>query len=62
MHRLRLADPQAPADPVEDQMAGDVHIGCSGWYYWHWKGKFYPADVPSGQYFSLYQDHFRTSN
>jgi hypothetical protein len=49
MHRLRLANPQAPADPIEDQMAGGVHIGCSGWYYWHWKGKFDPMDIPSSQ-------------
>jgi uncharacterized protein YecE (DUF72 family) len=60
MHQLRLANPQPAADPMQDQMAGGVHIGCSGWYYWHWKGKFYPADVPSSQYFAIYQDHFRT--
>lgn len=60
MHELRLAKPQAAAEPAEYHMAGGVHIGCSGWYYWHWKGHLYPADVPSGQYFAIYQDHFRT--
>ncbi|MBA2432190.1 MAG: hypothetical protein H0V56_08755 [Chthoniobacterales bacterium] len=19
-----------------------VHVGCSGWFYWHWRGLFYP--------------------
>jgi uncharacterized protein YecE (DUF72 family) len=60
MHQLRLANSQPAAHPMQDQMAGRVHIGCSGWYYWHWKGKFYPVDVPSSQYFGIYQDHFKT--
>jgi uncharacterized protein YecE (DUF72 family) len=60
MHHLRLANPQAAADTMRDRMDGSIHIGCSGWYYWHWKGKFYPADLPSGQYFTIYQEHFRT--
>uniref|UniRef100_UPI0031015E0B DUF72 domain-containing protein n=1 Tax=Neorhizobium sp. EC2-8 TaxID=3129230 RepID=UPI0031015E0B len=60
MHQLRLADPQPTAESSKDKMAGGVHIGCSGWYYWHWKSKFYPADLPSSQYFAIYQNHFRT--
>jgi hypothetical protein len=59
MRQVRLADPQANKS-TEDRLAGRIHIGCSGWYYWHWKGKFYPADVPSSQYFSIYQGSFKT--
>ncbi|MBB4440205.1 uncharacterized protein YecE (DUF72 family) [Rhizobium leguminosarum] len=59
MRQVRLADPQA-IKSTEDRLAGRIHIGCSGWYYWHWKGKFYPADVPSSQYFSIYQSSFKT--
>ncbi len=50
------AEPAAP----EHRMSGATHIGCSGWFYWHWKGEFYPADVPSSRWFSIYQEHFKT--
>lgn len=35
-------------------------IGCSGWFYWHWRGDFYPTDMPSNQWFNYYGDHFKT--
>ena len=35
-------------------------IGCSGWYYWHWKGLFYPQDIPGSQWFAHYARHFKT--
>ncbi|MBY5666145.1 DUF72 domain-containing protein [Rhizobium leguminosarum] len=59
MHQARIGDSQATYS-TEDRLAGRIRIGCSGWYYWHWKGKFYPADIPSNQYFRIYQDHFET--
>lgn len=59
MHQARLAHPGASA-PAEDRLTGRLHIGCSGWYYWHWKGTFYPTDVPSSQYFLIYQSNFKT--
>lgn len=37
-----------------------VNIGCSGWFYWHWRGDFYPADLPTKQWFRHYAEHFRT--
>ncbi len=35
-------------------------VGCSGWYYWHWKGVVYPADLEKDQWFNFYQAHFKT--
>lgn len=35
-------------------------IGTSGWHYSHWKGAFYPADLPSQQWLAYYAAHFRT--
>lgn len=55
-----LANPQSTPATTEDRITGQVHIGCSGWYYWHWKGTFYPPDIPSNQLFAIYQGHFRT--
>lgn len=59
MHELRIS--QATIGAVtSDQVSGHVHIGCSGWYYWHWKGAMYPSDVPSSEWFSIYQGRFKT--
>jgi hypothetical protein len=60
MHQLRLANPPAKDTVADDRLNGRIHIGCSGWYYWHWKGSFYPAEIPSSQWFSIYQDYFQT--
>jgi uncharacterized protein YecE (DUF72 family) len=35
-------------------------IGCSGWEYTHWKGDFYPADLPKGRWFQHYARTFDT--
>lgn len=35
-----------------------VRIGCSGWNYRHWRGAFYPEDLPLKRWFSYYADHF----
>jgi uncharacterized protein YecE (DUF72 family) len=36
------------------------HIGCSGWFYWHWKGLFYPEDLPTHRWFKHYVNNFKT--
>ncbi len=33
-------------------------IGTSGWAYDHWRGDFYPADLPKSRWFSFYLYHF----
>lgn len=40
--------------------AGRVRIGTSGYQYDHWKGAFYPADLPRAEWFSFYARHFDT--
>ncbi|HYC47323.1 MAG TPA: DUF72 domain-containing protein [Burkholderiales bacterium] len=37
-----------------------AHIGCSGWYYWHWGGAFYPESLPRTGWFEHYAKHFST--
>lgn len=39
---------------------GTAYIGTSGWSYKHWKGSFYPEDVPDKGMLSYYQRFFRT--
>src|SRR4051812_15114680 len=46
MHAARLAWEESAAEPQRAEVAKGkamvCHIGCSGWYYWHWQGGFYP--------------------
>jgi uncharacterized protein YecE (DUF72 family) len=35
-------------------------IGCSGFYYKHWKGVFYPEDLPQRNWFPFYCQYFNT--
>ena len=35
-------------------------IGCSGWFYWHWKGLFYPAELATHHWFQHYRATFDT--
>lgn len=36
------------------------HIGCSGFHYWDWKGKFYPEELPQKEWLPYYSQHFNT--
>ena len=37
-----------------------IHIGTSGWSYDHWKGPFYPGDLPNSRMLEYYAQHFRS--
>lgn len=37
-----------------------IRIGCSGWQYQHWRGVFYPAELPQSQWLDYYARHFDT--
>ncbi len=36
------------------------YIGCSGYYYNHWIGIFYPEDLPKRKWLPYYAEHFKT--
>ncbi len=38
----------------------EIHVGCSGWFYWHWRGKFYPEELPTKEWFRHYTGTFDT--
>lgn len=39
----------------------EIHIGCSGWFYSHWRGIFYPRqEVTTKHWFAYYANVFRT--
>jgi len=59
MHAARLlAEQTGPASAVAEPPR--LNIGCSGWFYWHLKGSFYPSQMPTSEWFSHYADHFST--
>ncbi|MDQ6912989.1 MAG: DUF72 domain-containing protein [Verrucomicrobiota bacterium] len=37
-----------------------AHIGCSGWFYWHWRGIFYPDTKRTDGWFKHYTENFHT--
>jgi uncharacterized protein YecE (DUF72 family) len=45
---------------VSTDARGSVHIGCSGWVYKHWRGIFYPEDLPQKRWFEFYAAEFDT--
>ncbi|HYE33173.1 MAG TPA: DUF72 domain-containing protein [Methylomirabilota bacterium] len=45
---------------MEDSRNLRAWVGCSGWFYWHWKGLFYPAEEGTHKWFRHYTTTFRT--
>lgn len=41
-------------------MAQQIRIGCSGWQYAHWRGDFYPSELPQSRWFAHYALTFDT--
>jgi hypothetical protein len=59
--RAKLSIENVPAPPSTDcPFAREFHVGCSGWFYWHWRGGFYAADLPTRDWFAHYADRFKT--
>jgi uncharacterized protein YecE (DUF72 family) len=38
----------------------EIRIGCSGWQYRHWRGRFYPRDLPVERWLEHYAQSFDT--
>jgi uncharacterized protein YecE (DUF72 family) len=70
MHVARLeyeqAHPPGPVPAVRRSRRRPVetplktHVGCSGWFYWHWRDTFYPEGSASSAWFDHYASRFRT--
>ena len=58
MHAARLASGPAGRDAAA--LDAPAYVGCSGWFYWKWRGGFYPADLPTGEWFNHYAKQFET--
>ena len=53
--RLEMAKVQPPRRRTRSNAPAQIiHVGCSGWFYWKWRGLFYPAELPTGDWFDYY--------
>jgi uncharacterized protein YecE (DUF72 family) len=57
MHAARLA-PELPLHNAA--VLPEFNVGCSGWFYWDWRGSFYPPAMPTNHWFQHYTRHFQT--
>jgi uncharacterized protein YecE (DUF72 family) len=57
MHRARME--AGNPEPTVYAMPR-LNVGCSGWFYWHWRGLLYPQDMPTNQWFAHYARQFKT--
>jgi uncharacterized protein YecE (DUF72 family) len=46
--------------PAAVAAVAPVRIGCSGWQYKHWRGDFYPVELPTTRWFEHYARTFDT--
>ena len=64
MHQLRV-NLQSGGETVagvsaQSNKKSQYFIGCSGWFYWKWRGKFYPTELPTSEWFKYYAQRFDT--
>ncbi|MCD6599154.1 MAG: DUF72 domain-containing protein [Dehalococcoidia bacterium] len=45
---------------MRNELSLNYHIGCSGWYYGHWHGLFYPKALPKTKWLQFYAQRFNT--
>jgi uncharacterized protein YecE (DUF72 family) len=63
MHVARIAGEHSKAPLLSNEKISpspQFYVGCSGWFYWHWRGVFYPADLPTSGWFKHYASGFST--
>jgi uncharacterized protein YecE (DUF72 family) len=60
MHLARLEHGEQPRATAPTVDSPKYHVGCSGWFYWHWRGEFYPEELPRTEWFQHYAENFDT--
>ena len=45
---------------MQSSTVSNIHVGCSGWVYKHWRGLFYPEGLPQKRWFERYAEEFDT--
>jgi uncharacterized protein YecE (DUF72 family) len=60
MHTARLAWEREAGHARPTAALPEINVGCSGWFYWHWRGGFYPAGLATRNWFAHYAGRFKT--
>jgi uncharacterized protein YecE (DUF72 family) len=63
MHAARIEwERKSPVSrqTTSDVITQEINVGCSGWFYWHWRSAFYPAELPTSAWFDYYAGRFKT--
>lgn len=60
MHFARLAGAGAERGHAVSDLEASIYVGCSGWFYWKWRGQFYPTEMPTSEWFDHYANQFDT--
>jgi len=60
MHAARLDGERVGGEHRPASLKEPVYVGCSGWFYWKWRGLFYPEDLPTGEWFRHYAKHLHS--
>src|SRR4051794_27091106 len=60
MHAARLEMKRADTVPAAARLTAKTYVGCSGWFYWKWRGRFYPDELPTGEWFRHYAKRLDT--
>src|SRR4051812_36467503 len=54
MHVARLQMESKNHEKSATTLKASAYVGCSGWFYWKWRGVFYPYELTTGEWFSHY--------
>ena len=60
MHAARVLSEQDKSLRPKTAHLPYVNVGCSGWFYWHWRGTFYPNELATSRWFEHYSRQFKT--
>lgn len=60
MHKFRLENSAGLVANKKINLSEKLYVGCSGWFYWHWRGIFYPENSKTSEWFKQYQKKFTT--
>ena len=60
MHAARLQMEVASPKTSASGLKASMFVGCSGWFYWKWRGLFYPEGLPTGEWFKHYASRLDT--
>jgi uncharacterized protein YecE (DUF72 family) len=60
MHEARVTPSASSGDMQDRAEPNTLNIGCSGWFYWHWRSCFYPDELSTTEWFDHYAARLRT--